>query len=408
MTLGLGQRIAFTLGALLVYRIGTYIPLPGIDPAVLQQFFRGQRGMAFPVLSGDDAVHRLSIFALDIFPYISAAVIVQLLSLFFSRGSARSARQRSGEPYVLGLTAAFVGFQAFGIAFGLERVTGIVPEPGWLFRVSTVLSLIGSTFFLIWLSGLITSYGVGNGLALLLFVGVAAELPADVADLIELGRLGALSTDRIMALGVVAIAVLALVVFVELARRHVPVQYVRRQLGDRAIESQPSVLTLKINNAGVIPVVVASWFFSLQTSAAQFAVNRGPAWLNYGIAQFGHGRPGFMILATILIIFLALLYTALLFDPERAADRLATFGGVVPGTVPGAPTAEHLDFVLSRTTVVGAVYLALLYLLPEILILYWAPFYFSGISALILVCTVLDICTQVRGDGLITARGIRQ
>jgi preprotein translocase subunit SecY len=193
-----------------------------------------------------------------------------------------------------------------------------------------------------------------------------------------------------------------------LARRHVPVQYVRRQLGDRAIESQPSVLTLKINNAGVIPAVVASWFLSLQTSAAHFAVNRGPAWLNSGIAQFGHGRLGFMILATILIIIFALLYTALLFDPEKAAERLATFGGVIPGTMPGGPTAEHLDRVLSRTTVVGAAYLALLYLLPEILILYWAPFYFSGISALILVCTVLDIGTQVRGDGLITARGIRQ
>jgi preprotein translocase subunit SecY len=408
MSLGLGQRIAFTLGALLVYRIGTYIPLPGIDPTVWEQSIRGGSAAA-SIVWGSSAIRPISILALSISPYISAAVVIQLFSLFALRAGAQNSRRRGSERYVLGLTVAFVALQALGIAFGLEGASGIAAESGWVFRMTTVISMIGGTFFLVWLSGLITVCGVGSGLALLLFVGMAVDLPAGVAGFIELGRQGTVSTSQILFVAVLAVAVLALVVFMELARRHVPIQYPRRQIGERMFEGQPSVLSLKINNAGVIPVALTTWFLSFQPLIGNFVDRNGPLWLKSGVAQLGHGQLGFMILATILIVFFTLLYTAVLLDADKAADRLVGYGGVVPGIMPGEATAEHLDHVLTRTTIIGAAYLALLYLLPEVLISYWAvPFYFSGISALILVCTVLDIGTQVRGDGLIAARGIRQ
>lgn len=395
----LGRRIAFTLGALLVYRIGTYIPLPGIDPPIWERLFRARaEGI------GDGGIHRLAIFALDISPYVSAAIIVQLFSLFFRRVG-----PRSGKRYVLGLTAVFTALQALNIAVAIERVSGVVADPGWLFRISTVLSLTGGTFFLVWLSELITVRGVGNGLALFLFVGVVTELPAGIVGILNLERQGVVSTDQILFIVGMMVAVVTLIVFMELARRHIPIQFVRRQVGGGAIESQPSILSLKINNAGAIPFVFASWFLSVQILIDDFARLHGPAWLSSAVNQFSYGRPGFEILAAILIVFFALLYTALLLDPERTAERLTRYGGVVPGVMPGDPTAEHFDHVLSRTAFVGAVYLAVLYILPGILLSHLAlPFYFSGFSVLILVCTVLDIDTQVRGDGLMKARGIRQ
>ena len=311
MTLGLGQRIAFTLGALLVYRVGTCIPVPGIDPSALQQLFRGRGDMWSSMLSGYHGVHRVSLFSLGIYPYISAAVVVQLLSLFFSKGGRASA---SGGRYVLGLVAVLVVFQASGIAFALERVPGIVVEPGWLFRLTTVITLTGGTFFLIWLSGRMNERGVGNGLALLLSVGMAVDLPPGVAGLIEVARRGMISTDWIIGLGVFVIAVIAFVVFMELARRRVPVRFMRKQIGDRVIESQPSMLCLKINNAGLIPAALTTWFLSFQPLIRDFANRHGPAWLELRHRRSSSiGRPAFMIVGgRSVIVFFALLYTALL------------------------------------------------------------------------------------------------
>jgi preprotein translocase subunit SecY len=270
------------------------------------------------------------------------------------------------------------------------------------------VSLIGSTFFLIWLSGLMTARGVGNGLALLLFAGIAAELPAGVVGLFDLAQRGAVSSDFVMLVAAGTVAAVALIVFVELARRNLPVLYVDRQVGDRMIEARASHLSLKLNNAGLIPAVVATWLLSFVPVIIDFANRQGPDWLRSAAKQFSYGQPGHMLLTTVLIIFLSLLYTAFLIDPERAAATVKKYGGFIPGYSPAEATAERIDYVLSRIAVLGACYLALLWVLPEILILRGVPFYFSGISFLILVCTVLDIDAQVRGGGPNNCEGKRQ
>jgi preprotein translocase subunit SecY len=406
MSLGLGQRIAFSLGALLVYHVGTYIPIPGIDSSLWLTLFRGHGSSPLSMFYANDAVHRLSILALGIFPYLSAAVVVQLLSLLLLRTRAESSPRRTGDRYVLALTATFAALQASGIAFGLERVPGLVSEPGWLFRTSTIVS--GGSFFLIWLSGLITARGVGNGLALLLFAGIATDIPAGVASLVDLAQRGVVSSDFVMFVALATVAAVACIVFIELARRNLPIQYVSWRVGDRIIAGGPSHLSLKLNSAGLIPAVVASWLLSIVPRIVDFANRQGLDWLRSAAGQFSNGRPGFMLLAVVLIVFLSLLYTAFLIDPERAAEKLTRYGGLIPGRSPGEATVEHIDHTLSRIAAFGACYLALVYVLPEILIPREVTFYFSGISFLILVCTVLDIDMQVRGGGLNKIEGIRQ
>jgi preprotein translocase subunit SecY len=292
-------------------------------------------------------------------------------------------------------------FQAFGTASGLQNaVPNLINEPGGLFLLSTTVSLTGGTVFLIWLSELITAYGIGNGLAWLFFTGVAAAMPAQIASCFELMRQGALPSRHALMLAIVSVALIVLIVFVELARRRVPVQFVARNLGGRVIPAQSSQLSLKLNSAGFLPTIVAPWFYFLPLSIVGIVIGQ-PPWLAALMGQLAFGHAGHMILGSVVIVLVTFLYTAFLIDPEHAAELLKKHGGVIPGVFPGEPTAEHLDRIVSRTTCVGAVYLAAIFLIPEILVVYYpSSFYLDGSSALIMVCTVLDLATQVRGHSL--------
>jgi preprotein translocase subunit SecY len=391
MRLAPWNRIWFTIGALLVYRLGTCIPLPGIDPSAMAQ-----------ALSGG-GIHRLSLFSLNIIPYISAAVFVQVAMII---SPALWRRQNSGERgrraldrYTMGLTVLLAAFQGLGIALGLEGFGYIVSEPGALFRISTVLTLSGGTLFLVWLSDQITARGIGNGLALILVVGIVAELPAALAGAVELHRQGVLSTGQIAFLLVLAVVVIACVVFMERARRPLSIQYFERQVGGRLLAGQSSYLSLKLNMGGVIPVIFASWLLGILAAAASFIAGPGSEWSRLITTQLGHGRPLFLVLYFGLIVFLAFFYTAFVFNPTEAADNLKKLGGFIPSIEPGERTAEHIDMVLSRITMIGAVYLALVCLIPEILVSYAdVPFYLGGTSLLIMICTIIDIDTQIRQE----------
>jgi preprotein translocase subunit SecY len=386
MTSELARRIAFTLGALFVYRLGTTIPLPGINPSV----------------------GRSSIFALNIIPYLSVAILIQLVSMVSSRFNALG-RGDTGRGiiarYTLGLTLLLTAFQAYGIASGLQGVTNAVSDPGAFFLLSTTATLLGGMIFLIWLSEQITARGVGNGLALIFFTGVVAEIPNALASLLELGRRGILSTGHLLLLVILSVGLVGLVVFVELARRRVPVEFAARKSGALSIPPQQSYLSVKLNSSGLIPTVVAPWLIFLPLILIGFAIGQNSPWVTAAFNQMAFGHPGHMIVSFIAIIVLAFIYTSFVVDPERAAVSLQTYGGAIPRIAPGEATAEYLDRVASRTTAIGAAYLAVIFLLPEALIT-WAnvPYYFGGASVLIVVCTVLDIEAQVRGMSL-TGRG---
>jgi preprotein translocase subunit SecY len=402
MTSELGRRIWFTIGALLVFRFGTYIPLPGIDQAALTQLFRSQAGGLFgqaDLFSGG-AVGRLAIFALGLMPYLSAAILLQLVSIVVSRLAALPNHGERGrrrlENYTLGLTSAFAAFQAFGIAVALESIPNFVVEPGVIFRLTTVLSLTGGTIFLVWLSGQITARGVGNGLALIFFMGVVLELPSALAGMLELGRQGALSGGLILGVLVLAVVLTGLIVFMELARRQLPVVYPRRQVGMRMIEGR-SHLSVKLNAAGVIPAIVAAWLLAQLLAILSLTSGPGPGWGHAIIDQLGQGRPLHMIVYALAIVLCALFYTAFVLNPERLAADLDKRGGIIPGLAPGEPTAEHIDGAISRTAMLGAVYLALVCLIPEILVAYaQVPFYLGGTALLLVVCTMLDLDAQLK------------
>jgi preprotein translocase subunit SecY len=392
MTPELPRRIVFTLGALLVYRLGTYIPLPGITP---------------PPGVGRSG---LSIFSLGILPYLSAAIFIQLGSMVSSKLSALARGGVSGRRKIarltIGLAMFLTAFQAFGIASSLQDIPNIVSNPGGLFVLSTTVTLTGGTIFLIWLSEQITARGIGNGLALILFAGVAADMPRAVAALVELTRQGVLSVERVSLLAVLWVALIGLVVFVELARRRVPVEFSARKLGDRSLPAHSTQLSLKVNSAGLIPSIVAAWLLFLPLTLAGLVFGWTSPWMAAAYAQIAPGHLGHAILSSIAIVILAFIYTAYVIDPENAADSLKKLGGVIPGIEPGEPTAEHLDRVVSYTTCIGAVYLAAVLLIPEVLVAYLqAPFYLGGTSVLIVVCTVLDIETQVRGQSLTESGG---
>jgi preprotein translocase subunit SecY len=399
----LRRRIAFTVGVLLVYRLGTCIPLPGIDLTIWQQL--GQRQPA--------GVHAMAIFALGITPYMSAAVLLRLVTIVAPPlQRLRGGGERGNRiicAYALYLALLFAAFQAYVLSRGLEEFPQLVTEPGLLFRISTVVMLTGGTFLAIWLSEQITMWGVGNGLALILFTGVVIDfmrgLPAVFAASVDFARRGVFESNLMLAFAFFLVAFVAMIVFMELARRRVPVEYPARQVGHRG---RTSSLSLKLNNAGIIPIIVGSWLLSLPLVLRSFGGGQG-SWFRAVAAEFEHGRPAFLIATAVVIILLALLYTAFVLDPDAAAEKLKAYGGVVPGIAPGEATAAHLDFVVSRTVVLGAAYLALIVLIPDLPIAYAPlPFYFDGMSALVVVCVVLDVSAQVRGDGLITARGIRQ
>ena len=400
----LKKRIWFTLGALLVYRFGTYIPLPGIDPSAWDQIFRTQAGGIlgmFNMFAGG-GIHRMAIFALNIMPYISASIIIQLMTTVTPTLEQLKKEGEQGRKvinqYTRYLTVTLATFQAYGISIGLEGAGSVVSEPGLFFRISTVITLTGGTMFLMWLGEQITSRGIGNGISLIIMAGIVAELPSAIAGMLELGRQGALSTGLILLVIVMAVSVIAFIVFMERAQRRLLIQYPKRQVGNRMFEGQSSHLPLKLNTSGVIPPIFASSLLLLPATIANFNTGQGSEWFVAITTQLGHGRPLFLILYIAMIVFFAFFYTAIVFNPTETADNLKKHGGFIPGIRPGERTAEYIDYVLTRITVIGAGYLAIVCLIPEMLISYAAvPFYFGGTSLLIVVSVTMDTVAQVQG-----------
>ena len=403
----LKKRIWFTLGALIVYRLGTYIPLPGIDPVVLEDIFRqnagGILGM-FDMFAGG-ALSRMTIFALNIMPYISASIIMQLMTAVSPQLEALKKEGETGRKkinqYTRYGTVLITALQAYGIAIGLEGMTSssgtAVISPGVFFRFTTVVTLIGGTMFLLWLGEQITARGVGNGISLIIFAGIVANLPTALAGTLEMGRTGALSPLFIIFLLVMSVAVVFFIIFIERAQRRIVVRYPKRQQGNQMKGGESSHLPLKINTAGVIPPIFASSILLLPVTIIGFSAGQGPDWLTTVTAYLGRGQPLYLTIYISLIVFFAFFYTAVVFNPVDTADNLKKYGGFVPGIRPGRNTAEHLDRILSRLTVIGALYLAAVCLLPEILISRFAvPFYFGGTSLLIVVTVTIDTVAQIQ------------
>ena len=400
----LKKRIWFTLGVLLIYRLGTYVPVPGIDPHALAQAFQanstGIIGM-FDMFAGG-AVGRMAIFALGVMPYISASIIMQLMTSIVPTLDQLKKEGEQGRKvinqYTRYGTVVLSAAQAYGIAIGLEGATNVVINPGPFFILTTVLTLTGGTMFLMWLGEQITARGIGNGLSLIIFSGIIARIPQAMVGTLELGREGALSPVVIVAVGVMAIGVIGFIVFIERAQRRLLIQYPKRQIGNRMFQGEASHLPLKLNTSGVIPPIFASSLLLLPVTVANFTAGSGPGWLTTVTALLGRGQPLYLILYAGMIIFFAFFYTAVVFNPSDTADNLKKHGGFIPGIRPGKNTAEYIDYVLTRITAVGAIYLVLVCLLPQILIDYTGvPFYFGGTSLLIVVNVTLDTISQIQG-----------
>ncbi|WP_245482465.1 preprotein translocase subunit SecY [Mesorhizobium sp. M4A.F.Ca.ET.050.02.1.1] len=401
----LKKRIWFTVGALLVYRLGTYIPLPGINPDAFAQAFssqsKGVLGM-FNMFAGG-AVQRMAIFALGIMPYISASIIMQLMTSVIPSLEALKKEGEQGRKiinqYTRYGTVLLALVQAYGISVGLEGGNGIVNDPGMFFRISTVVTLVGGTMFLMWLGEQITARGIGNGISLIIFSGIVAGLPRAISGTLELGRTGALSTGLILAIIVLAIVVIALIVFFERAQRRLLIQYPKRQVGNRMFQGDTSHLPLKLNTSGVIPPIFASSLLLLPATIAGFSQTANmPAWASTILASLGHGQPLYMAFYAAMIVFFAFFYTAIVFNPKDTADQLKKHSGFIPGYRPGERTADYIDYVLTRITVIGAIYLVLVCLLPEFLIsATGVPFYLGGTSLLIVVSVTLDTVAQIQG-----------
>ena len=402
----LKQRLWFTLAALIVYRVGTYIPVPGVDAAVMAEMMQshstGLLGM-FDMFGGG-ALGRMAVFALNIMPYISASIIIQLMSaavpqLETLKKEGEQGRKKLNQ-YTRYLTVFIALFQAYGIAIGLESMRGsfgpAVIDPGMFFRFSSVITLVGGTMFLMWIGEQITARGVGNGTSLIIMSGIVANLPHAAANLLDMGRTGALSPFFILFFIVLAVGTIAAIVFVERAQRRINVQYPKRQVGNRMFGGDSTHMPLKINTSGVIPPIFASSILLIPATLAGFAAG-GPGWVQWISAQLGHGQPGYMALYAFMIVFFSYFYTAVVFNPEETADNLKKYGGFIPGIRPGSATAAYFDRVLTRLTTVGGFYLVVICLLPEILISnYGVPFYFGGTSILIVVSVTMDTVTQVQ------------
>ncbi len=401
----LKKRIWFTLAALVVYRLGTHIPLPGIDANVLAELFRSNAGGIlgmFDMFAGG-ALRRMTIFALNIMPYISASIIMQLMTavsptLEQLKKEGEAGRKKINQ-YTRYGTVLLAAVQAYGISIGLESMStgsgNAVAAPGLLFRFTTVVTLTGGTIFLMWLGEQITARGVGNGISLIIFSGIVANLPIGLVTTLELGRTGALSTFFIILLLAMAIGVVTFIVFMERAQRRIIIQYPKRQVGNKLFGGESSHLPLKLNSSGVIPPIFASSLLLLPATIAGFG-GTAPGWLGSITAYLGHGQPLYMLTYVSLIVFFAFFYTAIVVNPNDTADNLKRHGGFIPGIRPGKNTAEYLDYVLTRLTVVGSAYLAAVCLLPEILISrYSVPFYFGGTSLLIVVSVTMDTVAQI-------------
>ena len=402
----LKKRIMFVLGALLVYRLGTYIPVPGIDPVVWGEIFSQKGGGILDMFNmfAGGALSRMTIFALNIMPYISASIIMQLATSMSPKLEALKKEGETGRmkinQYTRYFTVLLAAIQAYGLAVGLESMQGstgsAVINPGLFFRVSTVITIVGGTVFLMWLGEQITQRGVGNGISLIIFAGIVAELPRALASTLELGRQGQFSFPELLLMFSMAVGVIVLIVFVERAQRRVVVQYPKRQVGNKMMMGDQNFLPLKLNTSGVIPPIFASSLLLLPLTIVGFSGAEGGD-LTAGIARFlQHGEPAYMFLYGALIIFFTFFYTAVVFNPQENADMLKRYGGFVPGIRPGKPTSEYLDFVLTRITTLGAIYLVFICLLPEFLLAkYSMPFYFGGTSLLIVVTVTLDTVAQI-------------
>ncbi|MCK5284523.1 MAG: preprotein translocase subunit SecY [Alphaproteobacteria bacterium] len=403
----LKQRLLFVLGALLVYRLGTYIPVPGIDPHVWNKIFTQKSGGIldmFNMFSGG-ALSRMTIFALNIMPYISASIIMQLATAMSPKLEALKKEGESGRTkinqYTRYFTVLLATVQAWGLAVGLENMQGsagsAVIDPGLFFRISTVITIVGGTVFLMWLGEQITARGIGNGISLIIFAGIVAELPRAIASTLELGRQGQFNFMELLLLFGMIVGVITLIVFVERAQRRVIVQYPKRQAaGGGQAQAQNNHMPLKLNTAGVIPPIFASSLLLLPLTIVGFAGSDGGEF-TASIARFlQHGQPIYMMLYGGFIMFFCFFYTAIVFNPEENADMLRKYGGFIPGIRPGKHTASHLDYILTRITTVGAIYLVFICLLPEFLISkYSMPFYFGGTSLLIVVTVTMDTIAQI-------------
>ena len=401
----LQQRIWFTLGALLVYRLGTFIPVPGIDPdafrATFEQSQQGIVGM-FNMFAGG-AVERMAILALNLIPYITASIVIQVVATASPRLEALKkeggeAGRRKMNQYTRYLTVVFCAVQAYGIAVGLEASQGVVLNPGWFFRISTVITLVGGTMFLMWLGEQITSRGVGNGISLIIFAGIVANLPSTIAQTLELSRTGAIPGVAGLGMLVLALVVIAVIVFFERAQRRLLIQYPKRQVGNKMFQGDSSHLPLKLNTSGVIPVIFASSLLLLPATIASFtAQGAGMEWLQTITALLGRGQPLYLLVYGGLTIFFTFFYTAIVFNPMETADNLKRSGGFIPGIRPGERTAAHIDYVLTRITVIGALYLTVVALIPEVLFSQLAVSQFiGGTSLLIMVTVTLDTISQVQ------------
>ena len=404
----LQKRLLFTLGALIIYRLGTYIPIPGIDPVVLDEVFQQQAGGIlgmFNMFAGgrarahDDlrAQHHAVHLGGD---HHSADDDGSRRHLAQLKKEGEAGRKKINQ-YTRYGTVFLAALQAFGISSGLEGYSGqsgdLVLDPGGFFRLTTVVTLTGGTIFLMWLGEQITARGVGNGISLIIFAGIVAELPGALASTLELGRTGAISAVVIIALFVMAIAVIGFIVFIERAQRRIVVQYPKRQVGRRMFGGESTHLPLKVNTAGVIPPIFASSILLLPITALSINAGSGPEWLTALTSYLGRGQPIYIIIYAAAIIFFTFFYTSVVFNPEDTADNLKKNGGFIPGVRPGKNTAEYLDYVLTRLTFWGALYLTSVSLLPELLISQYAvPFYFGGTSLLIVVTVTMDTVGQIQ------------
>jgi len=400
----LRRRLVFLLLALVVYRVGAHIPVPGIDPNQLQQLFNGQQGgilNLFNMFSGG-ALSRFTVFALGIMPYISASIIMQLLtyvlpSLEQLKKEGESGRRKITQ-YTRYGTLGLALFQSMGIALALESSAGLVLAPGLGFRVTAMVSLTAGTMFLMWLGEQITERGLGNGISILIFAGIAAGLPNAMGGLLELVRTGAMSILVALFIVVLVVLVTYFVVFVERGQRKILVNYARRQVGNKVYGGQSSHLPLKLNMAGVIPPIFASSIILLPaTVVSWFSTGDSMRWLKDIASALSPGQPVYIMLYVAAIVFFCFFYTALVFNSRETADNLKKSGAFIPGIRPGDQTARYIDKILVRLTLAGAVYIAFVCLLPEFLILkYNVPFYFGGTSLLIIVVVTMDFMSQVQ------------
>ena len=398
----LRNRIFFTIFILCIYRLGTYVPIAGIDPNSLAEIMsssqKGLLGM-FNVFSGG-AVQRMAIFALGIMPYISASIIVQLLtgtSDYFKnlKEQGEIGRKKITQITRYG-TVLIATLQGYGVAVGLENAGGLVLSPGIYFKLMTTISLVAGTTFLMWLGEQITSRGIGNGISLIIFSGIVAEIPRALASTFELGRTGALSPIMIISIFILIIATVMFIVFMERAMRKILVNYPKRQMGNKIYGGESSYLPLKINTAGVIPAIFASALLLLPITFSNFGASDSELFINFS-SLFSQGKPLYMLLYAFGIIFFAFFYTSIVFNPKETAENLRKYGGYIPGIRPGDRTADYIENILTKLTTIGACYLTLVCLMPEFLIAkYPIPFYLGGTSVLIVVVVAMDTVTQVQ------------